>query len=70
MGVSSRLEHTRSSKGSGRGTLRYMPPEQLDGKLSFKNDIWAFGCVLLQLTTGKRPFFGVDNDIVVCVEVS
>lgn len=27
LGVSSKLEKTRSSKGSGRGTLRYMPPE-------------------------------------------
>ena len=70
LGVSSQIEFTKSSKESGRGTLRYMPPEQLDGKLSFKNDIWAFGCVLLQLVTGARPFFKIDNDIVVCMEVS
>lgn len=37
--------------------LRYTSPEQiLDGSASFKSDIWSFGCVLLQLCTGKEPY--------------
>ena len=47
MGVSNKLDKTRATKAAGAGTTRYMSPEQLDGKLTFKVDIWSFGCVLL-----------------------
>lgn len=63
LGVSSKLDSTRATKGAGAGTSRYMPPEQLNGKLSFKVDIWTFGCVILQFISGKRPFHTIDNDV-------
>jgi serine/threonine protein kinase len=44
------------------GTLRYMSPEQLDGILTSKIDIWAFGCVLLEILTGKPPYSGITNE--------
>lgn len=47
LGVSNRLEATRMTKAAGQGTLRYMAPEQLNGSISFKTDIWAFACVLI-----------------------
>ena len=47
LGVSNHLERTKNTKAASQGTLRYMPPEQLNGKLSFKCDIWSLGCVLL-----------------------
>jgi serine/threonine protein kinase len=47
LGVSNKLEKTRATKAANAGTLRYMSPEQLNGSLSFKTDIWAFGCVML-----------------------
>ena len=44
------------------GTAAYMAPEQARGKLVDRRaDIWAFGCVLYEMLSGRRAF--EDEDI-------
>jgi protein kinase-like protein/WD40 repeat protein len=43
------------------GTAAYMAPEQAKGRPADKrSDIWAFGCVLFEMLTGRRAFEGDD----------
>ena len=51
------------------GTAPYMAPEQARGKAVDKRaDIWAFGCVLYEMITGKQAFTGeTTTDILAAV---
>ena len=41
------------------GTLQYMAPEQLEGgEADARTDLWAFGCVVYEMVTGKKVFEG------------
>jgi len=51
-----------TEKGSIVGTYQYMAPEQLEGKeADARSDLWAFGCVLYEMATGKRAFEGATQ---------
>ena len=51
------------------GTAAYMAPEQARGNAASKgSDIWAFGCVLYEMLSGRKPFDGETlTDVVACI---
>jgi eukaryotic-like serine/threonine-protein kinase len=60
-----------TEEGRILGTPAYMSPEQARGKpVDKRTDIWAFGCVLYELLTGKEAFRGetVSDTIAVVLE--
>jgi serine/threonine protein kinase/Tol biopolymer transport system component len=59
MSLSPTLPQPMTLAGQILGTPVYMSPEQAKGKeASRQSDIWAFGCVLYEMLTGKRAFQG------------
>ncbi len=52
-------ESNLTRAGAALGTTGYMSPEQVEGlKLDARTDLFCFGLVLYELTTGKRAFGG------------
>ena len=57
---------TVTEDGAIIGTLHYMSPEQLEGKaVDARSDIFAFGCVLYEMITGRMAFPGESKASVI-----
>jgi tetratricopeptide (TPR) repeat protein len=57
--------------GSIMGTASYMPPEQaLGSEADARGDLYALGCVLYELVTGRPPFLGGDTIAVISQHIN
>lgn len=61
-GVAGRIPGKQKSM---TGTPMYMSPEVIKGSNEGRQgaiDIWSLGCVILEMSTGRRPWASLDNE--------
>jgi TolB-like protein len=57
-------EHTR--QGLMHGTVGYMSPEHTRGHVvDYRTDQWSLGALIYEMLTGRRPFVGDDDAVVI-----
>jgi serine/threonine protein kinase len=60
------MDDQLTATGSVLGTVSHMPPEQIRGeRLDPRTDLFSFGVVLYEMTTGKLPFEGETQGSIV-----
>ncbi|MDP9238936.1 MAG: protein kinase [Chloroflexota bacterium] len=71
-GLALSLDRTRMTMaGTMVGTAAYMPPEQaMGGATTAASDLYALGCVIYEMVTGRPPFVGDDVVAVISQHVN
>jgi len=64
LGLAQLINNSKSSNCSSVcGVLPYIAPEVLDGKpYTFASDIYRFGIIMVEVSTGKPPYGSVSHD--------
>ncbi len=52
-----------TATGTVVGKIAFMPPEQIKGKANIASDVYAFGCLMYFLATGKSPLPYEENTL-------
>ncbi|MFC8175996.1 PQQ-binding-like beta-propeller repeat protein [Streptomyces sp. NPDC057325] len=69
-GIARYISSTLTLASRFAGTIAYMPPERLLGKVGdARGDLYSLGCVLYELLTGRTPFGHLDPPAVMYAHV-
>jgi len=62
-GLTESMERTHITRKNNGGSPRYMAPELFDckTKITEKVDIWAMGCILIEIHGGSLPYEGINT---------
>ncbi|KAG8950606.1 hypothetical protein FRC03_012791 [Tulasnella sp. 419] len=59
-----------SDAGYARGSVRHMCPELLEDRPStMATDVWAFGCLIVQILTGRIPYEHINRTNAVMIAI-